>query len=140
MLGRPPHSLIVCVLTAISAFPDVALSRSTTPWKIDEATAVHLVGRVIGARHERWLEPEPYMTDHSFFVFDGLNKPPVNGSFGFFAVNRWTGDVWALWGCHRLTFPALRRSQTAIRRRFTRTETRQYARLRRLKPGCVVED
>jgi len=75
-----------------------------------------------------------------FFVFDGLSKPPAEGSFGFFAVNQWTGDVWNLWGCHRLSTPALRKSQAAIRRRFTPTEMPQYARLRHLKPLCSVED
>ena len=53
----------------------------------------------------------------AFFVFHGLTNPPVEGSFGYFAVNPWTGDVWALWGCHRLSTPALRKSQAAIRRR-----------------------
>jgi hypothetical protein len=75
-----------------------------------------------------------------FIVFDGLTKPPAEGSFGVFAVNPWTGDVWNLWGCHRLSTPALRKSQAAIRRRFSRDELTQYARLRRLKPTCTVED
>ncbi len=75
-----------------------------------------------------------------FLVYHGSNQPPAGGSFGFFAVNPWTGDVWALWGCARLSTPALRKSQAAIRRCFTRTEMQQYARLRRLKPTCTVED
>jgi hypothetical protein len=75
-----------------------------------------------------------------FIVFDGLSKPPAEGSFGVFAVNPWTGDVWNLWGCHRLSTPALRKSQAAIRRHFTLTETKRYAGLRRLKPTCTVED
>jgi len=48
--------------------------------------------------------------------------------------------VWNLWGCHRLSTPAFRKSQAAIRRRFTRLELQQYVRLRRLKPTCTVED
>jgi hypothetical protein len=75
-----------------------------------------------------------------FFVYYGLNEPPAEGGFGYFAVNPWTGDVWALSGCHKLTTPALRKSQMEIRKRFTREELQQYARLRRLKPECVVED
>src|SRR6266849_2852011 len=132
MAVRLPGGLVLWLLTTIGVFPDAALSASGIPWKIDEGAALHLVGQGIGAWYEVWLEPEPYMSDDSFFVFDGLNKPPVNGSFGFFAINRWTGDVWALWGCHKLSTPVLRRSQAAIRRRFTRTETKQYARLSRL--------
>jgi hypothetical protein len=75
-----------------------------------------------------------------FLVFQGASKPPAEGSFGYFAVNPWTGDVWNLWGCHRLSTPALRKSQAAIRQRFSREELKQYARLRRLKPVCTVED
>ncbi|HUC11893.1 MAG TPA: hypothetical protein VL985_15920 [Stellaceae bacterium] len=78
--------------------------------------------------------------DPPFFVYYGINDPPAEGSFGCFAVNPWTGDVWALWGCHRLSTPALRKSRAAIRRRFTREELKQYPRLRRLKPLCIVED
>jgi hypothetical protein len=75
-----------------------------------------------------------------FFVYYGLSETPAEGAFGYFAVNPWTGDVWALSGCHKLTTPALRKSQMEIRKRFTREELQQYARLRRLKPECVVED
>jgi hypothetical protein len=39
-----------------------------------------------------------------------------------------------------LSTPALRKSQSAIRRRFTHDELTQYAHLRRLKPECTVED
>jgi len=72
-----------------------------------------------------------------FFVFYGVNQPPVEGSFGYFAVNPWTGDVWALWGCRKLSTRALRKSQAEIRKRFTREELKQYARLRRIKPECI---
>ncbi|HUC60433.1 MAG TPA: hypothetical protein VMF53_00605, partial [Alphaproteobacteria bacterium] len=65
--------------------------------------------------------------------------PPRDGSFGYFAVNPWTGDVWNLWGCHKMSTPALRKSQAAIRKRFTADESKHYAELRRLKPGCIVE-
>jgi hypothetical protein len=33
----------------------------------------------------------------------------------------------------------LRKSQAEIRKRFTRDESKQYARLRGLKPDCIVE-
>jgi hypothetical protein len=58
---------------------------------------------------------------------------------GYFAVNPWTGDVWALWGYRKLSTPALRKSQAGIRRRFARDELQQYARLRRLRPECIIE-
>ena len=75
-----------------------------------------------------------------FFIYYGINDAPAEGGFGYFAVNPWTGDVWALWGCHKLSTPALRKSQAAIRRHFGRNELKQYARPRRLKPECIVED
>ena len=56
---------------------------------------------------------------------------------GSFAVNPWTGDVWSLWGCRKLSTLALRKSQVEIRKCFTREELKQYAQLRRLKPECI---
>jgi hypothetical protein len=109
-------------------------------WKIDELTAQRLAAEAFfGA--DKDLEFLAYdSANGGFFVFDGLTKPPAEGSFGYFAVNAWTGDVWNLWGCHRLSTPALRKSQAAIRRRFTLDEMKQYARLRRLKPECIFEN
>lgn len=76
-----------------------------------------------------------------FYSYSVLNPPPATwGVFGHFAVNPWTGDVWALLGCHRLSTRSLRRSQALIRRRFTPSEAKRYERLRRVKPDCVYED
>lgn len=109
------------------------------PWKIDEQTAQRLAAEAYDREMDpKWFDFDPGMS-HRFFEFDGLNQSS-NGSFGFFAVNPWTGDVWALWGCHKLSTPALRKSQAEIRRRFTHEELKHYARLSRLKPDCVVED
>lgn len=65
-----------------------------------------------------------------FFVFQGV------GLGNSFAVNPWTGDVWSLFGCKRLSTPALRKSQMEIRSRFTPDELKEYPRLHRLDPGC----
>jgi hypothetical protein len=115
------------------------------PWKIDEPTAQRLAAEGhYGA--DKHLDSFDYDNNISsslvpyFFIYYGLNDAPAEGGFGYFAVNPWTGDVWALWGCHRLYTPALRKSQAAIRRRFTRGELKQYARLRRLRPECAYED
>jgi hypothetical protein len=139
MIRCPSSGLAACVATVTVMYCGAVHAKSEIPRKIDQNIARHLIGEAYGAAYERWLEPAPRMSD-SFFVFDGLNKPPVNGSFGFFAVNPWTGDVWALWGCHKLSTPALRQSQAEIRRRFTRAEMKQRTRLSRLKPECIVED
>ncbi len=126
-------AIIFCYVSA----PEAAdLAR-----KIDEPTARRLAAEAV-YRSDRYLDLFNYAANMSlpFFVYDGLSEPPAEGSFGYFAVNPWTGDVWALWGCHRMSTPALRKSQAAIRRRFTHEELEQYARLRRLKPECIVED
>jgi len=109
-------------------------------WKIDEPTAQRLAAEAYYGADKR-LDLFDYASTMSppFFVYYGLTEPPVEGSFGYFAVNPWTGDVWALWGCHRLSTPALRESQAQIRRRFTHEELKQYARLRRVKPECIFE-
>ena len=120
---------------------DVAARTAEIPPKIDEPTAQHLAAEAhYGAG--KYLDVFDYASTmgRPFFVYYGLTEPPVQGSFGYFAVNPWTGDVWALWGCHRLSTPALRKSQAVIRLRFTREELKQYARLHRLKPECIFED
>ena len=89
--------------------------------KIDEPTARRLAAEAV-YRSDRYLDSFNYAANISlpFFIYDGLSEPPAEGSFGYFAVNPWTGDVWALWGCHRMSTPALRKSQAAIRRHFGR--------------------
>jgi hypothetical protein len=134
----------VLVATAIIGTPflfQAAPSRAAEiPWKIDKPMAARLVSEALRDNHSivKWLEDSPDMSD-PFFVFDGLNKPPRQGSFGYFAVNPWTGDVWALWGCTKVKSPTVQRSQERIKRRFTSQELAHYAELRDLKPECIVE-
>jgi hypothetical protein len=97
------------------------------PWKIGEPTAQHLAadGHYGGDEHLASFDYDANSSNslkpHFYY---GLNYAPVEGGFGYFAINPWTGDLCALWGCHRLSTPALRKSQAAIRRRFTREENR----------------
>jgi hypothetical protein len=128
------------------------------PWlALASATALHAasarpIGTKVGEQEARRLAAEaigpskfPFdldfgakMSGRSFFVYDGISAAPAaQGSFGFFAVNRWTGDVWSLWGCHKLSTPTLRKSQAVIKRRFKKDEMHQYFRLSQLKPECV---
>lgn len=116
-------------------------SGTKIPRKIDELTAEHLAAEAVFDEEEHLNAfDDQGDIDPPFFEYYGVNDPPAEGGFGYFAGNPRTGDVWALWGCHRLSTPALRKSQAAIRRRFTPAEMKQYARLRRLKPLCRVED
>ena len=106
---------------------------------IDEQTAERLVVEAYDHGIDaEWFDFDPGLS-HPFFVFDGLNQTG-NGSFGFFAVNPWTGDVWALWGCHKLSTPIFRKSQDEIRRRFAPQDSKEYDRLSLVKPDCIVED
>jgi hypothetical protein len=135
------HSLALLSSTMLVSH-GVPTRAAEVPWKINEPTAQRLAAEAhYGA--DKYLDAFDYDTNRGnppFFIFYGLNQAPAEGGFGYFAVNPWTGDAWALWGCRKLSTPALRKSQAEIRQRFTREEKRQYARLRRLKPECIVED
>jgi hypothetical protein len=140
MIPRAAFCVYASVGSTILLPHSITVRAAEIPWKIDEPTAQRLAAEAHYGADKR-LDVFDYDANLSppFFVYYGLTEPPVQGSFGYFAVNPWTGDVWALWGCHKLSTPALRKSQAAIRRRFTREELKQYARLRRLKPECIVE-
>lgn len=139
--------LQICVLAAVATFAMPFLVDATSvkgaeiPQKINESIAVRLVSEALKGDHSivEWLEDSEGMSD-PFFVFVGLNKPPRNGFFGYFAVNPWTGEVWALWGCHKLTSRAVRKSQMLIQRRFSNAELSEYSRFSNMKPDCIVED
>jgi len=140
MLCRAHRHALAITVGAFLLCCGAATRGAEPPWKLDEQTARRLAAEAYDhGKDPKWFD---YGTGMSppFFVFDGLNEPPVNGSFGFFAVNPWTGDVWALWGCHKLYTPTLRKSLAKIRRRFTQEELKQYRRLANLKPECIVED
>jgi len=64
-------------------------------------------------------------------------------TFGWYAVNPWTGDVWDVWICRlekRMSTPALRAEQAAIKHRFTAKELAAYPALRKIKPNCLRHD
>lgn len=130
--------VLVVAAVAMLLCSEIRAAVAEPPFKIDERTASRLAVEAYDhGRDPRSFDYDPGM-GQPFFVYDGINEP--NGSFGFFAVNPWTGHVWALWGCHKLDTPARRRSLAEIRRPFTRKELSQYRRLANLKPFCIVED
>jgi len=61
------------------------------------------------------------------------------GSFGDFAVNVWTGDVWDLWDCQLLSSPALQKSKAAILDRYLPRELKFYHQLHKLHPVCIAQ-
>lgn len=83
------------------------------------------------------LEGE-FRYDLGFFVFQGI-YPDRDGSFGWFAVNPWTGDVWDYWFCQgRYSTPALEAEILKLKERFRPYELLRYEELRRLNPGCIA--
>ncbi len=107
--------------------------------KVGRKEAQHLAGRAVwnNARADvRYLDFQPGMAE-PFITFQGVSP---RSTFGYYAVNPWTGDVWALGSCHKMTTPALSKAQEAIHRRFTAEEDRDYARLRDIKPWCISGD
>ena len=82
--------------------------------------------------------------------FDGKMAPPYyvyawlgNGLLavmGFLEVNPWTGDVWDMWSCNRLSTPTLVKSQARIRRQFTREDLKFYDELHDMTPECDFGD
>jgi hypothetical protein len=126
---------VAVVVSAVLLCPAAATRAADRPWKIDAQTAQRLAAEAYDhGKEQDWFDFSPGMSP-PFFVFYGLNES--DGGFGYFAVNPWTGDVWDLWGCRRLSTFTLRKSQAEIRRHLTREERKQYSRLARLKPECI---
>jgi hypothetical protein len=105
------------------------------PKKIDIQQAKLLVYEVLEMKPDGSLDYDIKANYPTFFYFQGLG--PEAGSYGAFAVNYWTGDIWDLWGCRRITSALLRKSQAHIRSLFTKDERKEYPRLHSLKPECL---
>ena len=113
----------------------------TIPKKIMEREAQHLAALGLDFHTKEDISSLDFEDDDPnppFFEYYGIGNG--DGSYGYFAVNPWTGDVWALWGCRTLSTPALRKAQAEIRHRFTAAEKKQYRKLRSLKPECISGD
>lgn len=105
--------------------------------KVDAEESENLIYEGLGNKPDGSLDYGGESPPPAFYDFQGLG--PVAGSYGFFAVNPWTGDVWALWGCKRLATPTLRKSQAKIRQRFTKDELKQYPKLHKIRPECITD-
>jgi len=128
------YALVVAAVATLLC-SEIRAAVAEPSFKIDERTAWRLAAEAYDhGRDPKSFDYDPGM-GRPFFVYDGINEP--NGSFGFFAVNPWTGDVWDLWDCRRLSTPALRKSQAIIRSRFAPKELKQYKRLAAIRPECI---
>lgn len=51
---------------------------------------------------KRFLDYQETMSGEYFIVFEAL-PDQGDGALDYFGVNRWTGDVWSLWSCKKLS-------------------------------------
>ncbi|HLI13725.1 MAG TPA: hypothetical protein VKY65_19195 [Alphaproteobacteria bacterium] len=131
-------ALAVSMATESIGAPSLA---AEIPKKIDEKIALKLVANADGRKASDFRYVGDDKLSSPFFVFQGVSKQPAEGSFGSYAVNPWTGDVWALRGCYKLVSDYSRGIQIVdILKRFTPEELKQYGWLSRLKPTCISED
>lgn len=121
-------SLLLLAVASIAAASATEASR-----KIDHEAARRLAAEAF-KWNERYVEYDH--DDRSFFIVAPMGGEYATAPVTWLAVNPWTGDVWELWTCKRLSTPALRKSQAAIRESFSGAEARQYAKLHAMKPAC----
>ena len=126
------------VLSGLSFNCAKALADDIPP-KIDQTEALDLTYEVTKKHNpdKGSLEYSGLSRQERFFTFQGIG--PVAGSYGFFAVNPWTGDVWALWGCKRQSTSGLKKLQAKIRERFTKNELKSYQTLRDIRSECITD-
>lgn len=91
MIGHRAFRYILAIAgIAAGLTGNAAVARSNPPSKIDEQMALRLAAE--GYDHgvkQKWFDYDPGMSP-PFFVFYGVTE--TDGSFGYFAVNPWTGE------------------------------------------------
>ena len=118
-------SQIVCAsamfLNAMVIGSTALFNDSGAVGKIDQRTAVRLAAEATSYTvHGDTIEPDN--SDSAFLVFAVLGGRYGTTPVAWLGVNPWTGDVWDIWACKRLSSTALRRDQAAIRKGFSATQ------------------
>lgn len=82
------------------------------------------------------IERNRYDYAPEFYVFMAW-WPNPHGSpvLGYYAVNPWTGDVWDVMGCKRISSPAIQAEQRSILKRSNLSPEAEGT-VRALTPGC----
>jgi hypothetical protein len=71
-----------------------------------------------------------------FYVFMAWWPNPAGSPLlGYYAVNPWTGDVWDVMGCKRISSPAIEKEKESIRRR-SKLAAEVEGTLHEKSPGC----
>lgn len=131
----------VALMLSVSGAP-TSEERTITP-----STAERLVHEALVALKQDGpkvhVERIHYDYAPQFFAFEADRHPTPAGTVGaadilYLAVNPWTGDVWDYVTCQRITSPAIRKAQAAIRKKLNLSPEAQR-RLSAKAPGCTEE-
>lgn len=99
--------------------------------KISEEMGYKLTAMAIGNKSERITGTLKNTTP--FLIYQTLERN--KHAMGWYAVNRWTGDVWDINGnCKHLISPSLRKEQEKIKTQFSKKELEEYKHLNGLQP------
>jgi len=97
----------------------------SVPYKVNEGMAYVLVQKA--TKREGGLDSPETPDEDGFFIITRYGNH--NGHEGRYGVNAWTGDVWDVESCKRLSSPAARKIQADIKRQFLAGELKQYKHL-----------
>jgi hypothetical protein len=140
------HSFLL--ITIVLALIGGAAAAPTVKPLVTVKEAEHLVMVELAHEHRDNLPglvlsedpyPDPYLP--SFWVISVDWDERVNGEqygtghYGYFSVDKMTGDVGGAISCHRYHSPELARAQWALRRRLGMS-AQDYKKLRRDGPYC----
>src|SRR5260370_41672409 len=94
-------------------FSTISLAHGRT---ISQSTARKLVREALVTMNQDGpsVKITRFRDDHAreFYTFDATwPNPDGDPLIGYFAVNPWTGDVWDLGGCKRITSSAIEKEQ-----------------------------
>jgi len=118
----------------------MCLTATTSGRLIGDKVARKLASEALAVRgiNVRGFVLVPYVNDSApdFYSYQALAQSSnSNGSLGFFAVNAWTGDVWNIDTCSRVSSPALQKDQQSILKRSGMSPLAATT-LRERSPGC----
>lgn len=122
---------LVLMLSFLLAFPKLVFAENV-PEKVSEQLGYKLAVIAIdwpGQIHKTGVLKNT--TGFLIYQIDGRYEDRV----GWYAVNRWTGDVWDINGdCKHLTNSKLQLEQGKIKEQFSKEELKEYKHLSRLEP------
>ncbi len=99
--------------------------------KVDEELGKKLVRSIFTHMPKPGVEEvKEFQKNFIDYIAIGIHQGEQND----YAVNPWTGDVWDLWSCERVSNASLRKMQTEIKQKFNSDEIKEYKRLHNLRP------